>query len=145
MKQTQPTAWTDETQDVSTAPIARRSDASGSEAVEIDAGGDFGSDPLAMSSDPFGSTALDMEQKQPTAFTDEAQDTEPDMSSWAAEAGAEDPNHVALEQDPSMWAAEVSEIRACVRDCLLCALTCDVHADARLTSLYHTRVDNQTP
>ena len=84
----------------------------------IDAGGDFGSDTFAMSSDPFGSTALDMEQKQPTAFTDEAPDTEPDMSSWAAEADAEDRNHVALEQDPSMWAAEVSERRACVRDLL---------------------------
>jgi hypothetical protein len=118
MKQTQPTALTDETQDISTVPIARRSDASGSDAVEIDAGGDFGSDPLAMSSDPSGSTALDMEQQQPTAFTDEAQDTEPDISSWAAEAGAEDRNHVALEQDPSIWAAEVSERRACFRNLL---------------------------
>ena len=114
MKQTQPTALTDETQHVSTALISPRSDTSRSEAVGIDAGCDFGSDPFAMSSDPFGSTALDMEQKQATAFTDEAQDTEPDISSWAAEVDAEERNHVALEQDPSVWASEVSERRACV-------------------------------
>ena len=91
--------------DEDVAPDASDNDVPSSDGYAAEAGGDFGSDPFAAStSDPSADG---------DARGDE--DAEPQM------ADAMDRNIVALEQDASSWAAEVSDGRACVSEILFMA------------------------